>query len=97
MTGLHPVPRDPVRPGHRSAVLPGGLLLPRRTQVQVILHHLPLHLPPQPTTNCSSSYAVSPAASEACSSATSAATSFIEAKGSVPPIGAYGSIGLFFL
>ena len=46
VAGLQPGPRDPVRPRHGTFVLPGGLLLPRRAQVQVVLHHLPLHLPP---------------------------------------------------
>jgi hypothetical protein len=45
MTGLHPGPRDPVRARGGQVVLAGGLLLPRRPQVQVILQQLPLHLP----------------------------------------------------
>ena len=45
MTGLHPGPGDPVRAGRGRMVLAGGLLLPRRPQVQVILQQLPLHVP----------------------------------------------------
>jgi hypothetical protein len=45
MTGFRPAPRNPARPHHGPAALPGGLLLPRRAQVQVVLHHLTQHLP----------------------------------------------------
>ncbi|MGH3252249.1 MAG: hypothetical protein ACRDOI_39400 [Trebonia sp.] len=44
MTCLQPVPHDPVRARRGRAALTGGLLLPRRPQVQVVLQQLPLHL-----------------------------------------------------
>lgn len=45
VAGLQPAPRDPLRACRGRAVLAGGLLLPRRPQVQVVLQPLPLHLP----------------------------------------------------
>ena len=91
---LRVIPSAPVAALPRSRA---ASLLPHRPQVQVVLHHLPLHLPAPPGEQLFELAAVSPPAPGPCSSATSAVNKSTEAaKGPVPGIGAYGSIGLFF-
>ena len=43
--GLQPGPGDPVRPGHRGALLPGLPFFPYRPQAVVVLHQLAQDLP----------------------------------------------------